>query len=220
MNHCQKSTYTLTVLTYLLTYSMKQSPSWEANWFAASQEIPHILLNPKVRYLIHKCPPPVSILSQPNPVHTPHPTSWRSILILLCHLHLGLPSGLFPSGFTTKTLYTPLYSPIYVTCPTHFILLDFITCTILGEEYRSWSSSLWSFLHSPFTSSLSLTVLLYSFMFGCSAVKHMPCEKNLKKVLHLAANWWWQFGCYFFGLSFYFIIAKPISSEYVYLPVV
>jgi hypothetical protein len=28
--------------TYLLTYSMEQSPSWEANWFAASQEIPPI----------------------------------------------------------------------------------------------------------------------------------------------------------------------------------
>ena len=31
---------------YLLTYSMVQSPSWEANWFAASQEIPRILWNP------------------------------------------------------------------------------------------------------------------------------------------------------------------------------
>ena len=37
----------------------------------------------------------------------PHPTSWRSILILSTHLCLGLPSGLFPSGFPTKTLYTP-----------------------------------------------------------------------------------------------------------------
>ena len=37
----------------------------------------------------------------------PHPTSRRSILILSTHLHLGLPSGLFPSGFPTKTLYTP-----------------------------------------------------------------------------------------------------------------
>ena len=38
----------------------------------------------------------------------PHPTSWRSILILSSHLRLGLSSGLFPSDFTTKTLYTPL----------------------------------------------------------------------------------------------------------------
>jgi hypothetical protein len=55
----------------LLTYSMQQSPSWEANWFVASQEIHHILWNPKVHYHIHKSPPPVSILSQLNPVHTP-----------------------------------------------------------------------------------------------------------------------------------------------------
>ena len=37
----------------------------------------------------------------------PHPTSWRSIVILSAHLRLGLPSGLIPSGFPTKTLYTP-----------------------------------------------------------------------------------------------------------------
>jgi hypothetical protein len=36
------------VLTYLLTYSMEQIPSREANRFSASQEIPRILWNPKV----------------------------------------------------------------------------------------------------------------------------------------------------------------------------
>jgi hypothetical protein len=32
---------------------MEQNPSWEANRFSASQEIPHILWKPKVRYRIH-----------------------------------------------------------------------------------------------------------------------------------------------------------------------
>ena len=58
-------------LTYLLKYSMVQSPSWEASWFAASQEIPRISRNPKVHYRTHKRPPPVHILGQPNPVHIP-----------------------------------------------------------------------------------------------------------------------------------------------------
>ena len=57
-------------LTYLLTYSMVQSP-WEANWFAVSQEIPCISRNPKVHYRNHKRPPPVSILGQRNPNHIP-----------------------------------------------------------------------------------------------------------------------------------------------------
>ena len=53
------------------------------------------------------------ILRQINPAYAPHPTSWRSILIL-SYLRLGLPSGLFPSGFPTKTLYTHPLSPPYV----------------------------------------------------------------------------------------------------------
>ena len=53
------------------TYSMVQSPCWEANWFAASQEIPSISRNPKVHYRTHKRPPPVAILGQPNPAHIP-----------------------------------------------------------------------------------------------------------------------------------------------------
>ena len=58
-------------ITHLLTYSMVQSPSWEANWFAANQEIPRISRNPTVHYRTHKRPPTVSILGQPNPVHIP-----------------------------------------------------------------------------------------------------------------------------------------------------
>ena len=50
--------------------------------------------------------------------------------------------------------YTPLSSPIRATWPAHLILLDFITRTILGEEYKSFSSSLCNLLYSPVTSSL------------------------------------------------------------------
>ena len=81
-------------------------------------------------------------LSSASPIQTiyQHPTSCRSILILSTHICLGLPSGLFPSGFPTKTLYTPPSSSICAICPAHLILLDFITRTILGEEHKSFSS--------------------------------------------------------------------------------
>ena len=145
---------------------MEQSPFWEANRFSASQEIPCILFNSKVHYHIHKCPPlSLSLVSsiQPIPLHL---TYWRSILILYYHLRLGLPSGLFPPGFPTKTLNTPLLSPIRATFPAHLILLDFITWTILDEEYRSLNSSLCSSLHPPVTSSLLGPNIFLSTLFS------------------------------------------------------
>jgi len=93
-----------------LTYSMVQSPSWEANWFAASQEIPRISWNPKVHYRTHKRPPPVSILGQPNPVHIP---TYHLLEIHPNIIHPSKPRS--PqwslSSFPTKTLYAPLSSP-------------------------------------------------------------------------------------------------------------
>ena len=96
---------------------------------------------------------PVSWVSCIQPI-PPHPTSWWSILILSSHLRLCLPNGLFPSGSPTKTLYKPILSYVRAKCLAHLILLYFITWKVLGEQYRSLSSSLCNFLHSPVTSSL------------------------------------------------------------------
>ena len=129
-------------LTYLLTYSMKHRVVLEKlTGFQLVKKFPafygtrrFVPAFTSARHLSLSCAS--SIQSTP-----PHPTSWRSIVILSSHLHLGLLSGLFPSGFPTKTLYTPLLIPTRATSPPHLILLDFITRTILGEQYRSLSSS-------------------------------------------------------------------------------
>ena len=63
-----------------------------------------------------------------------HPTFWKCILTLSSHLCLGLPSGHFPSGFPTKTLYTPLLSPYALHAPP----ISFFS--ILSPE-QYWASS-------------------------------------------------------------------------------
>jgi hypothetical protein len=48
-------------------------------------------------------------------------TYWISIVLLISHLRLCFPSGVFRSGHPTTTLYTPLVSPMHATCPAHFM---------------------------------------------------------------------------------------------------
>ena len=96
---------------YLLTYSMVQSLFWEANWFAASQEIPRISQNPKVHYRTHKPPPPVSILGQPNPVHIP--TS--HLLKIHPNIHPSIPR----SPHCSTSLRFPHQEPIQPPLLTH-----------------------------------------------------------------------------------------------------
>ena len=132
---------------------MQQGPFWEANWFSASQEIPCILWNLKAHYCVYKGLPPVPILSQLNLVHTTTSHFLKIHLNIIHSCTSGSFKWLFPSGFPTKTVYTPLLTLLRATCLAYHIL-DIITQTILGEEYRSLRSSLWRFLHSPVTSPL------------------------------------------------------------------
>jgi len=113
--------YSNSVIIYLLTNSMVQSPSWESNRFSASQEIPHILWDPKVYYHIHKYPPPVPILSQLDPAHT------STSHFLKLQLNIILPSA--PgSPHWSLSLSFPHQNPVHdsphphtchMTCPSH-----------------------------------------------------------------------------------------------------
>jgi len=122
--------------------------------FLASQEISRILWNSKVRYRSHKCQLPVPILIKLDPVHTP------TSIFLKIHLNIILPSTPRSPKRSISFIFphqNPVYAsrlPIRPTCPANLILLDFIIRSLLGEEYRSLSASLCSFIHSPVTSSL------------------------------------------------------------------
>ena len=144
---------------------MVQSP-WEANRFAASQEIPRISWNPKVHYRTHKRPPPVSILGQLSPVHIP------TFHLLEIHPNIIHPSTPRSSQWSPSLRFphqNPIQPPLLNDTrhmPSQSYSSRFYHHTILGEQYKSFSSSLCNLLLSPVTSPLLGPYILLNTKFS------------------------------------------------------
>jgi hypothetical protein len=104
VNHRMKWIYSY---DHSLTHSLTH---WAEPFLTSRQELPSVLWYPKVitvftRALHWPLSWARSIQSIPS-----HPISLRAILILFTYLRLGLPSGLFPSGFPTNILHAFRFS--------------------------------------------------------------------------------------------------------------
>ena len=101
-------------------------------------------------------------LEQDRSTPCPHFTLLRSILNIVLPSTPGSSKWSHSLTFPQKSQYAPLGSP---RSTAHLSLLNLITRMIFGEEYRVWSSSLCSLLHSPVTLSLSGPNILLSTLF-------------------------------------------------------
>jgi hypothetical protein len=136
---------------------------------SASQEIPLILRNTKVRYRIHSSPTTVPIPSQVNPA----PATPSHFLKIHCNIIL---SSTLRSYKWTISLRIHHQNPectslLSQTCyiapsPVHHILIDLIIQIVFGKQYKSRNSSLCSLLQCLITSALLGANILLSTLFS------------------------------------------------------
>jgi hypothetical protein len=115
--------------------SLEQCPPWETESRSAGKEIDILFLDLSVHYCAQKISPLDPILNHFNPIHT-LPISLRFIVIFSSHIHSGLPSSFFPSGFPAALLYVFLIFRVCGRWPAHLILPDLITLIVSHKEYE------------------------------------------------------------------------------------
>jgi hypothetical protein len=152
---------------------MEQDPSWEANSHSASQEIPHLLWNPKVHYHAQNTPPLVPILSHMHPVHI-LPSCFPKI-----HSHVIFPSiprsseGLFPSGFPTDSFYS--FSSVSWG-------LNFMQCAYEVKVTR-WTDRDQNEIHPTALSADPKKYQIYGILLNSFGLKHVDGQT---RILHNA----------------------------------
>jgi len=143
---------------------MQQSPSWEADRFSASQEIPCFLWDPKVHYRIHKRLPPVPILRQLDPIHSP--TSH----FLKIHLNVIFPITLGSSNWPLFLRF-PHQIPVYTSSLPHtcYMPRPFHPFRFDHPNNIRWGVQIIKLIIMQFSPFPSYRVPLVSFFFGVTA---------------------------------------------------
>jgi len=146
---------------------MEQIPSWEANRFSASQEIPRILWNPKVHYLIHQYQPPVRIPSQLDPIHTPTSHFLKSHLCIILSFTPGYPKW-------SLSLRPPHQNPVYAsravgnTVRNSSVISGSTDCSHKVHKLRKIRPNCRQILNSVKIFTLATEIMLDNVLMTCS----------------------------------------------------
>ena len=129
--------------------------------FQLVKKFPRILWNPKVHYRIHKCPPPVLVLSQLDPVHAPTLHFLKILLNIILPSMPGSPKWSLPPQVSPPKpcIRRSLYHTRYMPRPTH--------CSRFYRA-RIYCTTLW----------LSLRVVFCFLRCPCWDASHLTLEDH------------------------------------------